>query len=240
LDWAVEQALDNDLVVILDLHEFHAMSRDPMGLKAKFLAVWEQLTSRYKTCPDTVCFEMLNEPHDKLTVELWNEFLLEPYNLIRSIDPDRTLIIGPAFWNGIDHIEELELPDADRNIIVTVHYYHPMDFTHQGAPWSKHGDQGGVEWLGTPEEQEQIAHDLGKVQAWAEQKNRPIHLGEFGAYDAADMDSRARYTHAVTRHAEKLGWSWSYWQLDKDFVLYDIDKDSWVTPILNALIPPQS
>lgn len=240
LDWAVEQALGNDLVVILDVHEFHAMSRDPMGLKAKFLSVWDQLASRYKMCPDTVLFEMLNEPHDKLTVELWNKFLLEPYNLIRGIDPDHTLIIGPAFWNGIDHIEELELPEADRNIIVTVHYYHPMDFTHQGAPWSKHGDKTGVEWHATPEALQRIVLELGKVQAWAEQQKRPIHLGEFGAYDAADMDSRARYVYAVTRHAEHLGWSWSYWQLDKDFVLYDIDKDSWVTPILNALIPPES
>ncbi len=29
------------------------------------------------------------------------------------------------FWNSIDHLSELELPDADRNLIVTVHY-HPL------------------------------------------------------------------------------------------------------------------
>ncbi|MFN2111212.1 MAG: cellulase family glycosylhydrolase, partial [Anaerolineae bacterium] len=28
LDWAVAQALDNDLVAILDMHEFNAMGRD--------------------------------------------------------------------------------------------------------------------------------------------------------------------------------------------------------------------
>ena len=33
LDWAVAQALDNDLIVILDMHEFNAMARnfDEMG-----------------------------------------------------------------------------------------------------------------------------------------------------------------------------------------------------------------
>ena len=241
LDWAVAQALDNDLIAILDMHEFNAMAKDPIGLKAKFLAVWEQLAPRYKDYPDTVFFEILNEPNGKLTVELWNEFLIKPYDIIRSTNPDRTLIIGPAFWNGIDHIEDLVLPEVDRNIIVTVHYYHPMPFTHQGAPWSKNNKNvSGVEWHGTSEEQQLIIRDLGKVQVWAKQQNRPIHLGEFGAYDKADMASRTRYTNYMARQAEKLGWSWSYWQFDKDFVLYDIDQDGWVTPILNALIPTES
>ena len=237
LDWAVAQALDNDLVAILDMHEFTAMARDFAGLKAKYLAVWEQLAPRYQDYPDTVLFELLNEPNGALTVALWNEFLVEPYTIIRRTNPDRTLVIGPAFWNGIDYIEALELPAADRNIIVTVHYYHPMPFTHQGAPWSEHRDVVGVEWRGTPEEQQAIIRDLDTVQVWAEQQQRPIYLGEFGAYEKADMASRARYTSFVARHAEHLGWSWGYWQFDSDFVVYDIDQDAWVTPILNALIP---
>jgi endoglucanase len=240
LDWAMAQALDNDLVAILDMHEFGAMARDFKGLKAKYLAVWEQLSARYQGHPDSVFFELLNEPNGDLTVALWNEFLVEPYDIIRRTNPDRTLIIGPAFWNGIDHLEDLVLPDADRNIIVTVHYYHPMPFTHQGAPWSRENrDQTGIEWLGTAKERQRIDRDLGQVQVWAEQQQRPILLGEFGAYDKADMASRARYTSHVARCAEKLGWSWSYWQLDSDFVVYDIDQDCWVTPILNALIPPE-
>jgi endoglucanase len=240
LDWAVAQALDNDLVVILDMHEFNAMGQDPEGLKPKYLAVWEQWAARYQDYPATVLFELLNEPNGALTPALWNEFLIEPYDIIRRTNPDRTLIIGPAFWNGIDHIEDLELPEADRNIIVTVHYYHPMPFTHQGASWSEHRDRAGIEWLGTPEEQQRIVRDLAKVRVWAEQQNRPILLGEFGAYDKGDMASRARYTSFVAREAERLGWSWSYWQFDSDFVVYDIERDCWVTPIVNALIPPES
>ncbi len=237
LDWAVAQTLDNDLIAILDMHEFTAMARDFAGLKAKYLAVWEQLAPRYQNTPDTVFFELLNEPNGALTVALWNEFLIEPYNIVRRTNPARTLIIGPAFWNGIDYIEDLVLPEADRNIIVTVHYYHPMPFTHQGAPWSEFRDRSNVTWDGTPEEEQAIARDLGTVQAWAERQQRPIYLGEFGAYEKADMASRARYTATLARHAESLGWSWSYWQFDSDFVVYDIDQDRWVAPLLNALIP---
>jgi endoglucanase len=50
------------------------------------------------------------------------------------------------------------------------------------------------------------------------------------------MDSRARYTAFVSRTAEKYGFSWSYWQFDSDFIVYNIDEERWVEPILKALI----
>ncbi len=238
LDWAVAQCQENDLLAILDLHEFNAMAKDPIGLKSHFLAVWKQLAPRYKQAPDSVLFEILNEPNEKLTVDLWNEYLKEPLAIIRETNPTRTVIIGPAFWNGIDFLDQLVLPEDDRQIIVTVHYYHPMSFTHQGAPWAaEHKDKSGVRWLGQPEEKQAIERDFAGVQAWSEEHRRPIYLGEFGAYDRADMDSRVCYTQFIAREAEELGWSWGYWQFDSDFILYDIPADCWVAPIRDALIP---
>ena len=46
-----------------------------------------------------------------------------------------------------------------------------------------------------------------------------------------------RWTSFVARQAEKLGWSWAYWQFDSDFIVYDVKKDAWVEPIRRALIP---
>ena len=238
LDWAVEQCQKTGLLAILDMHEFNAMAEDPIGLKPKYLAVWRQLADRFQSASEDVLFEVLNEPNTKITPEFWNGFLKEPLAIIRGYNPSRTLIIGPAFWNGIDYLHQLELPKDDRNIIVTVHYYHPMPFTHQGAPWSKeHCNVSGLGWLGSEEEKQRLHGDFNGVQAWARKHNRPIYLGEFGAYDTADMDSRARYTSAIAREAERLGWSWAYWQFDSDFVAYTMDRDRWVEPIRNALIP---
>ena len=113
-----------------------------------------------------------------------------------------------------------------------------MEFTHQGAPWTKeYKDHLGVQWLGTDQERRRIDLDFAKAQQWAIAHDRPVLLGEFGAYDKGEMDSRARYTASVARAAERLGWSWAYWQFDSDFVLYDIGKDAWVEPIQKALIP---
>jgi len=237
LDWVVQQATDQGLMVILDLHEFGALGDKPEANKERFLAFWRQLSAHCQNASDRVVFEILNEPSKQLTPALWNDYWREALALIRQTNPTRSVIIGPAFWNSIDHLKELDLPDADRHLIVTVHYYLPMEFTHQGAAWSNHKDKTGVQWLGSEAERQKIKDDFGKAVAWAREHNRPIFLGEFGAYDKAPMESRVRYTDAVARTAESLGWSWAYWQFDSDFILYDIQKDAWIDPILRALIP---
>jgi endoglucanase len=237
LDWAVDRALSNGLRVILDLHHFIEMARDPAGLKPRFLDFWRQVAPHYRDAPEDVVFEILNEPNGGLTPEMWNGYLAEALAVIRETNPRRTVIVGPGFWNGIAHLGELSLPENDRNLVVTVHYYLPMEFTHQGAPWSAGTkDLSGIPW-GTDEEKRRVEEDFGKAQAWAAAHRRPVLLGEFGAYDKGEMDSRARYTAHVARTAESLGWAWTYWQFDSDFILYDIDRDAWVGQILKALVP---
>jgi endoglucanase len=237
LDWAVKGAIENNLMVILDLHNFTDIAKNPAAYKTRFLAFWQQIAPRFKDASPSLMFEILNEPNTGLTPLLWNEYLREALAIIRETNPTRNVIIGPAFWNGIDHLAELELPREDRNIIVTVHYYHPMAFTHQGAPWAKeHVHLSGVQW-GTDAEKQKVVEDFSKVNDWATAQQRPILLGEFGAYEKADMDSRAKYTAHLAHTAESFGWAWTYWQFDSDFIVYNIDKDRWVEPIWKALIP---
>ncbi len=237
LDWALREAQAQGLRVILDLHEYNSLGNDPATNKVKFLAFWRQLSAHCQNAPESVLFEVLNEPCRKLTPELWNAYLAEALAIIREKNPTRTVIVGPAFWNSIDHLAELELPAADHHLIVTIHYYKPMDFTHQGAAWADRKDKLGVDWLGTEEDLRAINDDFDKAATWAKQHNRPLFLGEFGAYDKAPMESRGRYVSSVARAAEQRGWSWAYWQFDSDFILYDIGRDSWIEPILRALIP---
>ncbi len=237
LDWAIKNALANNLMVILDLHNYTDISQDPVGYKPRFLAFWKQIATRFKDASSAVLFEILNEPNGRLTPRLWNAFLGEALGIIRATNPTRTVVIGPPFWDGIDHLDDLALPEEDRNIIVTVHYYEPMEFTHQGASWSKEtAHLSGVSW-GSAEEKERVENDFARAQKWSLKHHRPILLGEFGAYEKGAMESRARYTAHVARTAESLGWAWTYWQFDSDFIVYDIVKDQWIEPIRKALIP---
>jgi len=236
LDWAVEKGLASGLAVILDLHNFNDVAQDPPSFKARLLAFWRQIGARYKDKPEALVFEILNEPNGKLNAKLWNEWLAEALAVIRATNPTRTVVIGPPMWNGFRFLDQLVLPEADRNIVVTVHYYEPFPFTHQGAPWTPMVKLSGVTW-GSTKERLQLTADFDRVQAWSDKHRRPILLGEFGAYEKAPMGSRILWTEAIARAAEARGWAWTYWQFDSDFILYDIGKDRWVEPLLKALVP---
>jgi endoglucanase len=236
LDWSIKMALKYKLMAIVDFHEHIPMSKDPLGTKPKVLSMWQQIATHCKKYSNDVLFEIANEPNMK--PEIWNAIHAEAFKILRATNPNRTIIIGTINGNQIKHLPDLVLPDEDRNIIVAIHYYSPIQFTHQGAPWSvKNKDLSGVEWTQTTAQEDAVKADFDFAQQWSKLYNRPLTLGEFGAYEKADMPSRVRWTNYIARQAEERKWSWSYWQFDSDFILYDMEKDEWVASIKNALIP---
>ncbi|HLO81794.1 MAG TPA: cellulase family glycosylhydrolase [Chitinophagaceae bacterium] len=239
LDWTIRESLKNNLMAIVDFHEHIAMQKDPRGNKAKLLAMWKQIADHCSGLPYEVVFEICNEPN--MEPSTWNEIQAEALKILRKSNPGRTIIIGSINGNQIKYLDNLVLPDNDRNIIVAIHYYSPIQFTHQGAPWSvKNKDLSGIEWTASETEMHKVDLDFDQAQKWAKVHRRPLTLGEFGAYEKADMPSRVRWTNYIARQAEARNWSWSYWQFDSDFVVYDIENNQWVEPILKALIPQKA
>ena len=241
LDWTVNEALSRGLTVIIENHEYHVMADDPLSKKEMFLSTWEQMAEHYKNYPDNVYFGLLNEPNGHLTPYLWNYLLSDVLHVIRRSNPNRTLVIGPGNWNSIPSLAELKLPEDDRNIIVEIHYYSPHHFTHQGASWSKGSENWlGTTWRGTPDEKKAVMDDFSTAVAWSKQHNRPLYLGEFGAYSKADMESRVQWLRFVREQAEQNGISWAIWDLmGTSFGIYDESKRHWVEPLKDALLPPK-
>ncbi len=238
VDWTIREAFFRNLRVIVNIHHFGELNAEPQKEEPRLLALWEQIASHYRDYPETLYFELLNEPSGQLTDERWQEIFPDVLRTIRKTNPRRMVIIGPAYWNSLDRLEKLQLPEVDRRLIVTFHYYSPMPLTHQEAPWiAGSGAWKGTAWTGTAAEKEALAGDFQKVAAWASQHRRPIFLGEFGAYHAADLGARARWTAAVAREAEKNGFSWAYWELCSGFGAYDAEAHAWRQPLLDALIP---
>jgi endoglucanase len=239
LDTVIRRAGAAGLMVILDEHDFIPCAANAALCRDKLLAFWTQIAARYRDAPDSVLFEILNEPDGQLTPAVWNRLLADALAVIRRDDPTRTVIVDTADAASIGQLGRLVLPDADRDIIVTVHYYEPIAFTHQGADWTVPSRAGmtGVTW-GTPAERARVGRDLDTVAAWERLHDRPILLGEFGAYDKGDMASRAAWTATVARDAEARGMAWCYWQFDSNFLAFDMTRDEWVGPIHDALVPP--
>jgi len=238
LDWVVKEGTAAGLTVILDEHDFNLCSENPDACEPKLFAFWQQVGERYRNAPKSVLFELLNEPHGPLDAARWNAMLAKLIPLVRATNPDRTLVIGPTQWNNLGQLPTLVLPKDDRNILVTFHSYDPFRFTHQGAPWvDGMKDVHGIPF--TPADEAAIKAQYDRVGAWSEANDRPVLMGEFGAYDKSGtpIEDRARYTATVRREAEAHGFPWAYWQFDSDFVVWDMARDAWVEPLRAALIP---
>jgi endoglucanase len=237
VDWAVEQALANKLNIIVNVHHYDEMDAGPDKHLPRLVGLWEQIAARYKDKPASVYFELFNEPHGKFVDKKWNDAIPKLLRAVRKTNPSRPVIVGPAEWNAIRGLDKLELPKGDKDLILTVHCYDPFQFTHQGAPWAKGSDKWkGKKWEGTDAEKAAIRKSFAKAAAWAKKHDRPVFLGEFGAYEAADMASRARWTRFVAREAEKLGFSWAYWEFCAGFGAYDPRAGAWRAPLKAALL----
>jgi endoglucanase len=238
LDWVVATARKHGLNVIIDEHDFDACSKDVPACMPKLKAVWAQLAERYRNEPNTVIFELLNEPHGQFDAATWNASFPQVLAVMRKTNPTRNVIVGGVQWNSRTTLKDLQLPADDRHLIATFHYYDPFPFTHQGASWADEPIRSttGVHF-GTAAERARIDTDFAAVKAWSDASGRPVFLGEFGAYDKGAMDERALWTATVARTAEKYGFGWAYWQFSSDFLLYDFKRDDFVQPILKALVP---
>jgi endoglucanase len=237
LDWVVANATKARLGVILDEHDFGTCANDVAACRDKLPAAWLQLSQRYRSQPSTVAFELLNEPSGQLDSKTWNEMIPRLLSIVRATNPTRTVIIGPTHWYSLSALPELQLPTNDQHITVTFHYYGPYRFTHQGAPWTKIKDLRGVTW-GSAEDRAALRNNFEKVGAWALENQRPVLLGEFGAFDkgGTPIEMRAKYIGAVACEAERHGFGWAYWQFDGNFIVWDLARDEWVAPIKDALI----
>ena len=84
-----------------------------------------------------------------------------------------------------------------------------------------------------------MRRDFDRVAAWGKRNQRPIYLGEFGSFSAADLDSRLRWTRAVAGEAERGGFSWAYWEFGAGFGIYDPSAGLWRQTLLSALLKPE-
>jgi endoglucanase len=153
VDWVIAQALAQDLNVVVNMHHYDEIFVSPDAHADRFVAIWEQIARRYQGHPDTVYFEPLNEPHDALSSAAWNALLARTITAIREVDKRHTLIAGGDGWNSIAGLRSLAIPEGEKNLIATFHYYEPYLFTHQGAEWG--GPEIGtlgVTWPGPPRE----------------------------------------------------------------------------------------
>jgi endoglucanase len=250
LDRALGTLLGLGFGVSLDLHPGERLSRLHVAEPSRGFdvidALWRRLARRYAHFPDDrLFFELLNEP--ALDANTWNTQASRLIGTIRQESPGRTLIYGPANFQRIEALLDLQ-PFADANVVYAVHFYDPMIFTHQGLDWSDdplrhlHGVPfpanlmdsritqllGGLshpeaatlvkKQLALPWTESRIAGEFARVAAWAEQHRRAVIVNEFGVLGwKAAPADRMRWLRAVRTAAERHCIGWTHWDYADGF-----------------------
>jgi len=223
--------------------------------------LWRTLATRYAKEGVYLRFEVLNEPKAELNSQL-NTFNLKMLAAIRESNPTRVVYFPCNKWNTIPNVVDLELPANDKNVAVTVHFYEPIVFTHQKAPWAfaagdkmpavpfpgKVPDLTGIVTSDNPMAKSlpsavSIEKDIDpmfeKLAAWAKTKGvgREILLGEFGVYYKVDPASTIAWTRAVRRACDRYGVSWNVWAYQGVFPVRKDDGSP--APMLEGLMQEQ-
>ena len=260
-------ARDLGLGVILSLHrttgadcadlQNGALIYERSELADRFIQLWRDLATAYIEVGPGLRFELLNEPiaPDHEAINRLHRALIAA---IRTVDPDRVLIIDTNRWAEPENLEHLDLPADDPHLIASVHYYKPFAFTHQGTSWTELGQYGvtgipfpGVmpdvsarvpagHWLATSAgevfDAAAIRRDMAAVAAWARTHQREVYVGELGAYSAADPASRRAWYTAVVSALEAEALPWAVWEYNHHFGVRNFDTGQ-PTLVLEALTP---
>ena len=223
-------------------------------LMDKAAHLWRTLATRYAKEGDYLRFELLNEPKAEKNAQL-NVFNLRMLAAIRESNPTRMVYFPCNKWNTIPNVVDLELPANDPNVAVTVHFYEPLIFTHQKAPWAfpagdkmpavpfpgKVPDLTGIVPAGQAVPASlAAAQDIDpmfeRLADWARTKGagREILLGEFGVFYKADPQSTINWARAVRQACERHGFSWAVWGYKSVFPVRL--KDGSPAPMLEGLM----
>ena len=174
VDWAVDQATSHGLSVIVDLHHYEELMKEPDANADRFVGLWTQIAARYRGRPATVAFELTNEPCDKLTPNHLNPLHARALAVVRATNPTRIVFVDGYEWAGAQWLKRLELPE-DPNIVATFHMYQPILLTHQAAPWMPpEFGTPGIIFPGPPAQPVQpvpAARNTGWVNDWIRKYN---------------------------------------------------------------------
>ena len=273
---ALDLAQKHHLRAIVDLHiirshYFNAVNEGDKQANTLFtsekaqddlIGLWYQLSEALKGYSnDSVAYEFMNEPVAD-EHEQWNQLVAKVHAALRKVEPQRTLVIGSNKWQGYETMKYLRVPENDKNIILSFHYYNPMLLTHYGAWWTPLGQyKGKVNYPGilvSKEDYEAAPDSLRPLlkpfttQEWnvekikadfkdaievAKKYNLQLFCGEWGVYEPVDRELAYKWTKDMLSVFDEFDIAWTTWCYDADFGFWDQQKNDYKDkPLVDLLM----
>ena len=238
LDKTLNYALDSGLAVILELHNWEVLNNDPSAENIeKLVSVWKQTAERYKDYPDTLMLEILNEPNNnsgRMTNARWNYIQNKVTAAIRETDEDRIIVLASMYYNVSSTLSDLVINHRDPYLVIDVHNYAPMEFTHQGAEWLEGYDK---EVPYTREVADSFAEAVKLAAEYERKHGTKVIVGEIGAYlrQISEADVNAFLSDAVDC-LKKYSLPYAYWEYCAGFGAYNLEAKQWKSFVTDALL----
>jgi endoglucanase len=219
------------MAVVVDMHHYEEIFRDPAGEAPRFAAMWRQIGAAFKDAPASVYFELINEPHDKFDASnLW-AVQSPALAAVRESNPTRPVVIDGPSWASLDGMIATQFPD-DPNLVPTFHYYDPANFGFDKAPWMNPPVR---ETFGSAADIAELNGVLAKIQAYMTKTGRVPFVGEFGANEARAVDQRAIYYGMVSAAFASIGLQGCAWGYTNTHQLWR-DGKGWEPGIADAIV----
>ena len=262
LNWAGK----HHLRAIVDLHiirshYFNAVNEGGSAANTLFTSekaqqdlinLWYQLSDALKGYSnDWVAYEFMNEPVAD-DHEQWNQLVTKVHKALRAREPQRTLVVGSNRWQGYETMKYLKVPQGDKNIVLSFHYYNPMLLTHYTAWWTPIGKyKGKIHYPGimvTKEDYDaapadikaelepytrqvwdinKIREDFRDAIAVAKKYGLQLFCGEWGIYENTDRELGYQWTKDMLTVFNEFNIAWTTWCYDADFGFWDQQHDCY-------------
>jgi endoglucanase len=238
VDQVIERALAAGLKVQLDLHHYDALIEGGMSSphRARFLGIWGEIAQRYRDMPAGLMFEPFNEPNgaqwDNAALMQMQQHVVD---VIRARSPDRMIVLGPGNWQNIDALRGWRPPERE-NIAVSVHYYEPHAFTHQGAEWLGDAAPDFDRTWGNSGDVRAVENHIAQAASWGRQLGYAMQLGEFGANRAVPLPQRLLWTRVVRNACEANGLAWCVWDFAGAFPIWDRERNAFLPEMRDVLL----
>ncbi len=230
----VETCVDLGLRVQIDCHHYNALIDTPDTERARFLGIWRNVATLLRDAPPEVIFEPLNEAHGaRWSGAALRDLQAQAVAAIRDTNPTRLVVVGPGRWQHIDALDDWRPPQGE-NIAVSVHYYEPHAFTHQGADWLPSPPHFDRAW-GTRDDRQRVMQDMARAARWGAARGFSMQLGEFGVNAAAPIQQRAAWTRMVREACEANGMGWCIWDFAGAFPIFDRESGAFIPLMRDAL-----
>lgn len=221
LDTIIKWSLERDMYTIINVHH-DGWVKDKNTFdsqKARLYALWTQVAEHYKDYTDMLFFEILNEPHsnNSLSTAQVNELNSECLDIIRVQNPNRIVVYMGPNWSSSADLKAAAIPDTDDEYLIGS--YHSYD------PWTFAGEAKGT-W-GTANDKKEMTDQMLSIKEWSDQKSIPVLIGELGAMNSCDYNSRMRYYAHYIEEAMRIGLAFTVWDDDGWFQTLERRDTSW-------------